>query len=452
MRTHSTLFCSRSIPSQAFNSQRNGEHVLAMDMGGSSIKYVVADSDKHFDFVPNTEDRTPTPFRNPKGVVDITTDVIAKEYAQHKVRNVSIGMAGIIDHAGEINQGVAQTSGNMEMPANYPIAAEIIKQLNAKYNINDVQIVINNDAIAAARGAMVNHPEIKEAIFGVIGTGVGGTIITTPRGQDSPVIIPSEFGQRLVDDVSPAGLPEKVTLEQITSTMSLTRRLKQHMGNPKNTEWGSGKPTARQFGTIPYADITTDNRKLAKILLNSSRWFDDPQRKELYQSKYDLKLNDAQRTVLDGMIDDWHTDIAKTAAQLKTTHPQAEKFFLFGGGAKMLDIDRLQKRTAEYTGVVKVPDNFFVYIPDEAALKGAAAMAPLASKSATVAKDISRESPFAWGTAVVSLIGGTALGAVATQIMSKHKRSKEVASSDKAMPNSEKVQTLKTTKPLDEIA
>jgi len=159
-------------------------NVLAFDFGGTSVKYGIWLEDKM------TYDKSfPTP-SSWEELKFILMTVREEFFNKFELDGVAFSFPGAVDSAGGFIYGLSA----IPYIHNFPIKAEL-KQLFK------LPVSIENDANCAAlaevwQGAAVG---IENTLFVVIGTGVGGAIISNGKLQHGKHLYGGEFGFMLLD-------------------------------------------------------------------------------------------------------------------------------------------------------------------------------------------------------------------------------------------------------------
>lgn len=150
---------------------------LAIDVGGSAIKYALLD--KNVNFIERGE--TPTPLES----LDKFTDTISSLYDKYNnVSGIAMSMPGIIDS----QKGFAYTGGALPYIKNINIVELLQKHCK-------VPIVIGNDAKCAAY-AEVGYGSLKDvndAVVIILGTGIGGCLIKDKKVHNGKNFAAGEF-------------------------------------------------------------------------------------------------------------------------------------------------------------------------------------------------------------------------------------------------------------------
>lgn len=139
---------------------------LAIDIGGTEIKFAVMDENADFIF----KDRIPNKMRSADDFLDMV-ETLWKKYGDD-ARGIAFSLPGRIDNI----SGFMYTSGNLGFLDNTDAAGLVKSRISA-------DVSIENDAKAAA-WAEIWKGELKgvdDAVVVVIGTGIGGAIVKDGR-------------------------------------------------------------------------------------------------------------------------------------------------------------------------------------------------------------------------------------------------------------------------------
>ena len=137
-------------------------YCLAMDVGGSSIKYGRIGPDREL----TEQGKVPTPLRDPEAYIDALAGVY--EQFKGRVEGIALSVPGAIDS----EKGVCITSGALELPRNFPL----VELLEARCG---VPVTVMNDAKAAAmaEAAWGALADCRDGAVIVLGTGISGALI-----------------------------------------------------------------------------------------------------------------------------------------------------------------------------------------------------------------------------------------------------------------------------------
>jgi len=190
------------------------EYAIALDLGGTSIKAGVYDSEGRAQGL--TQIPTPQP-ATPEAVLIALVDLIEQLDPEHKAARVGIGVPGVTDATGRI----VRTAINLEKTLWHQIPlAEQIEQLTRRAT------VIANDANAAGLGeAWLGAARgFKDALVLTLGTGVGGAVILDGKLFVGPAGAGAELGHIVLDLNGPAcNCGSQGCLEQYVSASAIQR-------------------------------------------------------------------------------------------------------------------------------------------------------------------------------------------------------------------------------------
>jgi len=211
---------------------------VGIDIGGTKIAAGVVDVDGH---VLTRRDAS-TPVGDRQSLVDAIIDLARDLAAEHVVEAVGVGVAGLVDRAGE----------TVRFAAHLPLRDEPLRSVVAK--ALGLPVVIDNDANAggwaetrfgAARGA-------QDAVFVAIGTGIGGAIIIDGRLRRGWQGASGEIGHLIVErDGRPCPCGSRGCWEQYGSGRALVRAAREAgldvpHGAAVTEAAGAGEERARQ--------------------------------------------------------------------------------------------------------------------------------------------------------------------------------------------------------------
>lgn len=157
---------------------------LAIDIGGSSIKYAILD--ENINFIDRGS--TPTPMDSIENFMDTIFSLYDKY--SHNISGIAISMPGIIDS----KNGLAITGGALTYIQNM----NIVEMLHRHCNL---PVVIGNDAKCAAY-AEVGYGSLKDvndAVVIILGTGIGGCIIKDRKVHNGKNFAAGEFSSIKTD-------------------------------------------------------------------------------------------------------------------------------------------------------------------------------------------------------------------------------------------------------------
>ena len=188
-------------------------NILAIDIGGTMIKYGLVSSDGKI----LSTDKIKT--ESSKGLNNILNkiDNIFKRYKE----NNPVGIA--VSGTGQINGMIGKVIGGNPIIPNW-IGTNLVKILEEKYNL---PIVLENDVNCAALGEkwIGAGKDLSNFICLTIGTGIGGGIILNNQLFRGENFVAGEFGHILI---------KKGEFEQFASTTALIRLVKERTGKTLN--------------------------------------------------------------------------------------------------------------------------------------------------------------------------------------------------------------------------
>ena len=181
-------------------------NILAIDIGGTMIKYGLVSSDGEILSTDKIETEAE------KGLENILNkiDNIFKRYK----KNNPVGIA--VSGTGQINGMIGKVIGGNPIIPNW-IGTNLVKILEEKYNL---PIVLENDVNCVALGEkwIGAGKNLKNFICLTIGTGIGGGIILNNQLFRGENFVAGEFGHILI---------KKGEFEQFASTTALIRLVKE---------------------------------------------------------------------------------------------------------------------------------------------------------------------------------------------------------------------------------
>ena len=188
-------------------------NILAIDIGGTMIKYGLVSSDGEILSTDKIETEAE------KGLENILNkiDNIFKKYKE----NNPIGVA--VSGTGQINGMIGKVIGGNPIIPNW-IGTNLVKILEEKYNL---PAVLENDVNCVALGEkwIGAGKDLSNFICLTIGTGIGGGIILNNQLFRGENFVAGEFGHILI---------KKGEFEQFASTTALIRLVKERTGKTLN--------------------------------------------------------------------------------------------------------------------------------------------------------------------------------------------------------------------------
>ena len=188
-------------------------NILAIDIGGTMIKYGLVSSDGEILSTDKIETEAE------KGLENILNkiDNIFKRYKE----NNPVGIA--VSGTGQINGMIGKVIGGNPIIPNW-IGTNLVKTLEEKYNL---PAVLENDVNCVALGEkwIGAGKDLSNFICLTIGTGIGGGIILNNQLFRGENFVAGEFGHTLI---------KKGEFEQFASTTALIRLVKEKTGKILN--------------------------------------------------------------------------------------------------------------------------------------------------------------------------------------------------------------------------
>ena len=188
-------------------------NILAIDIGGTMIKYGLVSSDGEILSTDKIETEAE------KGLENILNkiDNIFKKYKE----NNPVGIA--VSGTGQINGMIGKVIGGNPIIPNW-IGTNLVKILEEKYNL---PAVLENDVNCVALGEkwIGAGKDLSNFICLTIGTGIGGGIILNNQLFRGENFVAGEFGHILI---------KKGEFEQFASTTALIRLVKERTGKTLN--------------------------------------------------------------------------------------------------------------------------------------------------------------------------------------------------------------------------
>ena len=188
-------------------------NILAIDIGGTMIKYGLVSSDGEILSTDKIETEAE------KGLENILNkiDNIFKRYKE----NNPVGIA--VSGTGQINGIIGKVIGGNPIIPNW-IGTNLAKILEKKYNL---PAVLENDVNCVALGEkwIGAGKDLSNFICLTIGTGIGGGIILNNQLFRGENFVAGEFGHILI---------KKGEFEQFASTTALIRLVKERTGKTLN--------------------------------------------------------------------------------------------------------------------------------------------------------------------------------------------------------------------------
>lgn len=158
---------------------------VGVDVGGTKLAAGVVNAEG----VVVARSEVPTPTSDAQALIAAVVEAVGALAATHDVAGVGLGVAGLVDEAGEI----VRSASHLPL-ANEPLAAAVSAAVG-------LPVVMDNDANtggwAEARfGAAAGH---ADAVFVAVGTGIGGALIVGEQLRRGAYGAAGEIGHLIVE-------------------------------------------------------------------------------------------------------------------------------------------------------------------------------------------------------------------------------------------------------------
>ena len=225
------------------------ENLILIDIGGTTIKFGLNTGEK-LELLPAK--KTPKTLPEFYQCLEETVNELKK---QVPIKGVALSCPGAVD------QKTGVIVGDSALP--YIHGFDIRSELKKRFGL---PVSIENDANCAALAEMASGAgkKVKDAIFLVIGTGVGGALVVDKKLHHGAHLLGGEFGYLL--------LGQEMTVSQIVSPVSIAERY-----NAKTRQALSGKEVFAKAQTgDKIASVEVDNalQTLALLIYNLQYSFD----------------------------------------------------------------------------------------------------------------------------------------------------------------------------------
>lgn len=225
------------------------EDLILIDIGGTTIKFGL-DTGEKLELLPAK--KTPKTLPEFYQCLEETVNELKK---QAPVKGVALSSPGAVD------QKTGVIGGASALP--YIHGFDIRSELKKRFGL---PVSIENDANCAALAEMASGAgkKVKDAIFLVIGTGVGGALVEDKKIRHGAHLLGGEFGYLL--------LGQEMTVSQIVSPVSIAERY-----NAKTSQALSGKEVFAKAQTgdkIASAEVDNALQTLALLIYNLQYSFD----------------------------------------------------------------------------------------------------------------------------------------------------------------------------------
>lgn len=226
--------------------------ILLFDLGGSSVKYGVWNKDCIMDknsFV------TPDTWDNMK---EFLLEIKKEMAAKYELEGVALSSPGVINQVA----GVIEGTSSIPYIHHFPIVKELEELFKCP-------VSIENDANCAGLAELWKGAAkgLKDVIFVVVGSGIGGAVIIDGKIQYGKHLFAGEFGHMLLTD--------QHTFSDLGTAVNMAKRYAKH----KNLEESaiSGKEVfelAEQGDAIAQNEVDIFYRYLAQGIYNLQYSFD----------------------------------------------------------------------------------------------------------------------------------------------------------------------------------
>lgn len=183
---------------------------VGVDIGGTKVAAGVVDADG--DVIDRVE--LPTPTSDSAELLAAITDTARGFLAAHDAKAVGVGVAGLVDRAGEIVRSASHLSLR-DYPLREAVAAAV-----------GVPVVVDNDANAAgwAEARLGAASGCTEALFVGVGTGIGGALVIGGELRRGAYGTGGEIGHLIVErDGRPCPCGSRGCWEQYASGRAFVR-------------------------------------------------------------------------------------------------------------------------------------------------------------------------------------------------------------------------------------
>lgn len=227
------------------------KNIGLIDIGGTTIKLGA--------WVDNQVKAYPA-IKTPTTIDDFYTE-LGKAVDQMKADYQIVGVG--ISSPGAVNKATGQIEGASAVP--YIHYFDIHSALVAKFGL---PVTIENDANCAALAEVADGAgkDVDNLIFMIIGTGIGGAIITNRQVHHGTHLFGGELGYMLMDDHQ--------TLSELGSPVRVGKRYTERVNDGKTYDGKTVFELASQGNTDAQAEVQTMYAALAKSIYNLQYSFD----------------------------------------------------------------------------------------------------------------------------------------------------------------------------------
>lgn len=183
---------------------------ICIDIGGTAIKVAMADSEGNL-----FENDSLTVFHEKDKLMDTIINYIEKMKLKYDLKGVAISAPGAVDS----NSGIIY--GTSAIPCIHGFSWK--EELGEKVNL---KVSIENDANCAALAETFNGKAkgLKDVLFLVCGTGIGGSIVKDGKIHNGKNLHGGEFGFMIMEEKD----GKFINFSRCASTMSFVRKARAH--------------------------------------------------------------------------------------------------------------------------------------------------------------------------------------------------------------------------------
>ncbi|MDR1769598.1 MAG: ROK family protein [Hungatella sp.] len=155
---------------------------LVFDVGGTSVKFGVADEEGNFSFT----DSVPTPKKDVGEFLQVTGSIFEKAVREHNIDGVAFSFPGEVHSREGVIKGISAVEYLHEIPLK-----SILEE-----RFGGLPVTMANDANCAAMGELWKGvaKECQSVVFVICGTGIGGAVIERGKLDMGVTMNRGEFG------------------------------------------------------------------------------------------------------------------------------------------------------------------------------------------------------------------------------------------------------------------
>ena len=183
---------------------------ICIDIGGTSIKVAMADSEGNL-----FENSSLPVFHEKDKLMDTIINYIEKMKVKHDVKGVAISAPGAVD----LKSGIIYGASAIPCIHGFSWKEELEEKV-------DLKVSIENDANCAALAETFNGNAkgLKDVLFLVCGTGIGGSIVKDGKIHNGKKLHGGEFGFMIMEEKD----GKFINFSRSASTMSFVRKARAH--------------------------------------------------------------------------------------------------------------------------------------------------------------------------------------------------------------------------------